>query len=89
MKTTKSLGILLIALPVLASSAFAVIRPPYPRVTSPPNTIIVIIDDQQDSVRAPIGISNSNNDYGIDKFGMTKIPLGDKAQPTDVVGNLR
>jgi hypothetical protein len=60
MKTTKSLGILLIALPVLASSAFAVIRPPYPRSTSPPDTIIVIANDQQDSVRADSGLKSKH-----------------------------
>jgi hypothetical protein len=60
MKTIKSLGILLIALPVLASSAFAVIRPPYPRVTSPPGTIIVIVDDQQDSARAGSGLKSKH-----------------------------
>jgi len=52
MKTTKSLAIAVIAMSVMSSNAFALIRSPYPRRTSPPDTIIIITDDRHDSVRS-------------------------------------
>jgi len=52
MKTTKSLAIAVIAMSLLASNAFALIKSPYPRKTSPPDTIIVITDNRHDSVRS-------------------------------------
>jgi hypothetical protein len=57
MKTTKSLAIAVIAMSLLASNAFALIRSPYPRKTSPPDTIIVITDNRQDSVRSTVRAS--------------------------------
>jgi len=54
MKTSKSLAIAVIAVSVLASNAFALIRSPYPRKPSPPDTIIVITDDRHDSVRSTV-----------------------------------
>jgi hypothetical protein len=57
MKTTKSLAIALMALSILASNAFALIRPPYPRKPTAPNTIIVITDDKHDSVRSTLRAS--------------------------------
>jgi hypothetical protein len=50
MKTTKSSVFALIALSILASNAFALIRSPYPRKPTTPDTIIVIPDDRHDSV---------------------------------------
>jgi len=57
MKTIKSLAIGLIALSILASNAFAVIRSPYPRKPTAPDTIIVITDDRHDLVRSTIRAS--------------------------------
>jgi hypothetical protein len=57
MKTTKSLAIAVIAMSVLASNAFALIKSPYPRRTSPPDTIIVTTDDRHDSVRSTVRAS--------------------------------
>ena len=57
MKTTKSLMIALIALLILASNAFAVIRSPYPQRTSPPDTVIVITVDRHDWVRSTLRAS--------------------------------
>jgi hypothetical protein len=50
MKTTKTLAIAVIALSTLASNAFALIRSPYPRKPTAPDTIIVITDDRHDGV---------------------------------------
>jgi len=57
MKTIKSLAIGLIALSTLGSNAFAVIRSPYPRKPTAPDTIIVITDDRHDSVRSTVRAS--------------------------------
>jgi len=57
MKTTKSLAIAVIAMSVLASNAFALIRSPYPPKPTPPDTIIVITDDRHDSVRSTVRVS--------------------------------
>jgi hypothetical protein len=50
MKTTKTLAIALIALSILASNAFALIRSPYPRKPGAPDTIISITDGRHDWV---------------------------------------
>jgi hypothetical protein len=50
MKTTKSLAIGVIALSMLASNAFALIKSPYPRKPTAPDTIIVITDNRHDSL---------------------------------------
>jgi hypothetical protein len=57
MKTTKSLAIGVIALSMLASNAFALIKSPYPRKPTAPDTIIVITDDRHDSVRSTVRAS--------------------------------
>jgi hypothetical protein len=57
MKTIKSLAIAAIALSILASNAFALIRSPYPRKPTAPNSIIVITDNRHDSVRSTIRAS--------------------------------
>ena len=49
--------IALIALLILASNAFAVIRSPYPQRTSPPDTVIVITVDRHDWVRSTLRAS--------------------------------
>jgi len=57
MKTIKSSAIALIALSVLASNAFAVVRSPYPRKPTAPDTITIITDDRHDSVRSTLPAS--------------------------------
>jgi len=57
MKTSKSLAIAAIALSILASNAFALIRSPYPRKPTAPDTIIVSTDDRHDSVRSTVRAS--------------------------------
>jgi hypothetical protein len=57
MKTSKCLAIAVIALSILASNAFALIKSPYPRKPTAPDTIIVITDDRHDSVRSTIRAS--------------------------------
>jgi hypothetical protein len=57
MKTTKSLAIAVIAMSVLASNAFALIKSPYPPKPAAPDTIIVITDDRHDSVRSTVRAS--------------------------------
>jgi hypothetical protein len=57
MKTIKSLAIAVIALSILASNAFALIKSPYPRKPTAPDTIIVITDDRHDSVRSTVRTS--------------------------------
>jgi hypothetical protein len=57
MKATKSLAIAGIAMPVLASNAFALFRSPYSRKATGPDTIIVTTDDRHDSVRSTVQIS--------------------------------
>jgi hypothetical protein len=57
MKTNKSLAIAVIALSMLASNAFAVIRSPYPAKTAAPDTIIVITADRHDEVRSTVRAS--------------------------------
>jgi hypothetical protein len=57
MKTIKSLAIAVIALSILASNAFALIRSPYPRKPTAPDTIIIITDDRHDSVRSTLRAS--------------------------------
>jgi len=60
MKTIKSSLIALIALIALSifdANAFALIRSPYPRKTTAPDTVVVITDDRQDSVRSTIRAS--------------------------------
>jgi hypothetical protein len=57
MKTTKSLAIAVIAMSVLSSNAFALIRSPYPRKPSAPDTTIVITDDRHDSLRSTVRAS--------------------------------
>jgi hypothetical protein len=57
MKTTKSLAIAVIAMLVLASNAFALIKSPYPSKSAAPDTIIVITDDRHDSVRSTVRVS--------------------------------
>jgi len=54
MKTSKCLAIAVIALSILASNAFALIKSPYPRKPTAPDTIIVITDDRHDSVRSTV-----------------------------------
>jgi hypothetical protein len=54
MKTIKSS---LIALSIFDANAFAVIRSPHPRKTTAPDTVVVITDDKQDSVRPTIRAS--------------------------------
>jgi len=57
MKTIKSSLIALIALSIFDANAFALIRSPYPRKTTAPDTVVVITDDRQDSVRSTIRAS--------------------------------
>jgi hypothetical protein len=57
MKTIRFSAIVLVALSVLASNAFAVIRSPYPRKSTAPDTIIVITDERYDSVRSTLSAS--------------------------------
>jgi hypothetical protein len=57
MKTIKSSAIALITLSLLASNAFAVIRSPYPRKPTAPDTIIVISDNRHDWVRSTLRAS--------------------------------
>jgi hypothetical protein len=57
MKTIKSSAIALIALSILASNAFAVIRSPYPRKSTAPDTITIITGDKHDSVRTTLRAS--------------------------------
>jgi hypothetical protein len=57
MKTSKCLAIAVIALSILASNAFALIKSPYPPKPTAPDTIIVITDDRHDSVRSTIRAS--------------------------------
>jgi hypothetical protein len=57
MKTTKSLGIAVIAMSVLASNAFGLIRPPYPTKPTAPDKIIVNTDHRHDSVRSTVRAS--------------------------------
>jgi hypothetical protein len=57
MKTTKSLAIAVIAMSVMSSNAFALIRSPYPRKPTAPDTIIVITDNGHDSVRSTVRTS--------------------------------
>jgi len=57
MKLTKSLAIAVIAMSVLVSNAFALIKSPYPRRTSPPDTIIITTDDRPDLVRSTVRVS--------------------------------
>jgi hypothetical protein len=57
MKTTKSSVIAVIALSILASNAFALIRSPYPRKPTAPDTIIVITDDRHDGIRSTLRAS--------------------------------
>jgi hypothetical protein len=57
MKTSKCLAIAVIALSILASNAFALIRSPYPRKPTAPDTIIVITDNRHDSVRSTVQTS--------------------------------
>jgi hypothetical protein len=52
MKTIKSSVIALIALSILASNAFALIRSPYPRKPAAPDTTIVIPDSVRSTLRA-------------------------------------
>ncbi len=54
MKTIKSSAIGLIALSILSSTAFALIRSPYPRKPTTPDTIIVITDDRHDRVGSTV-----------------------------------
>jgi len=58
MKTSKSLAIAVIALSILASNAFALIRSPYPRKPTAPDTIVVITDDRHDGIRSTLRASN-------------------------------
>ena len=53
MKTNKSLTIAAILLSIVASNAFAVLRPPYPIKPDSPDRIITIIigEDKHDLVR--------------------------------------
>jgi hypothetical protein len=57
MKTIKSSLIALITLSIFDANAFAVIRSPYPRKTTAPDTVVAITDDRQDSVRPTIRTS--------------------------------
>jgi hypothetical protein len=56
MKTIKSLAIAAIALSILASNAFALIRSPYPRKPTAPDTIVVITD-RHDGIRSTLRAS--------------------------------
>jgi hypothetical protein len=57
MKATKCLGIAVIALSILASNAFALIKSPYPRKPTAPATIIVITDDRHDGIRSTVRLT--------------------------------
>jgi hypothetical protein len=57
MKTIKSSAIAFIALSILASNAFALIRSPYPRKPTAPDTIIIIADHEHDSVGTTLRVS--------------------------------
>jgi hypothetical protein len=57
MKTNKCLAIAVIALSILASNAFALIKSPYPRKPAAPDRIIVITDDRHDGIRSTIRAS--------------------------------
>jgi hypothetical protein len=57
MKTIKSSAIALIALAVFAPNAFAVIRSPYPRKATAPDTIVVITENWHDSVQSTLRAS--------------------------------
>jgi hypothetical protein len=57
MKTTKSLAIGVIALSMLASNAFALIKSPYPRKPTAPDTITVITDNRHDGIRSTVQTS--------------------------------
>jgi hypothetical protein len=46
-----------IAMSVLASNAFALIKSPYPRKPTAPDTIIITTDDRHDSVRSTVRAS--------------------------------
>jgi hypothetical protein len=54
MKTTRFLAIVAIAMSVLASNAFALLRPLYPAKPTAPDTIIVITNDRHDWVRSTL-----------------------------------
>ena len=45
MKTNKFLAVAIIAFSMFGSTAFALVKSPYPRRVSPPDNNIVIIDD--------------------------------------------
>jgi hypothetical protein len=66
MKPIKPSAIALIALSVLASNAFAVIRSPYPRKPTAPDTIIVITDNGHDSVDSSSLKVNVINEHNVD-----------------------
>jgi hypothetical protein len=57
MKATESLASAVVAISVLASNAFALIKSPYPRRTSAPDTIIVTTDDGHDLARSTVRVS--------------------------------
>jgi hypothetical protein len=57
MKTIRFSAVALIALSMLAANAFGVIRPPYPRKPTAPDTIIIITDDIRDLVRSTLPAS--------------------------------
>jgi hypothetical protein len=57
MKTKKSLATWIIALSIFASNAFALIKSPYPRQASPPDSSIVIADDRHGWVQTTLRAS--------------------------------
>jgi hypothetical protein len=57
MKTIKSSVIAVIGLSILASNAFALIKSPYPRKPTAPDTIVVITDDRHDGIRSTLRAS--------------------------------
>jgi len=54
MKTNYSLAIAVILLSIFASNALGVLRSPYPSKPYPPDTIIVVGEEQHDWVRTTL-----------------------------------
>jgi hypothetical protein len=69
--------IALITLSIFDANAFAVIRSPYPRKTTAPDTVVVITDDRQDSVRPNYSNLKVNNNYGHGRSGFTLSSVAD------------
>lgn len=52
MKTNKSFAMAMILFSIVASNAFALLRPPYPSKPSSPDSIVIIGEDRPDAVRS-------------------------------------